>query len=239
MRVGSTVLLHNQNCIQSYNWDTFRPLGCLQGVIDSLEEYQCDEVAIIRPVRNQDTLAHFEADLRILKCLKTMTPISFGGGIRSVEHLKLLSDIPVERLVFSSAFLVKDHELLNRAKDLFGHQAIQCLLPVRINSEKYEVYYSEKEKFVPVNDIDFSFIKAFANEIILLDTTSEGKANKFNFNLLESLPIEASKLIISGGIGRESVKIANEYGIASVLIDNKVLHQEYSITSFKNAINMS
>ncbi|EGU56701.1 imidazole glycerol phosphate synthase subunit hisf2 [Vibrio nigripulchritudo ATCC 27043] len=239
MRVGSTVLLRAQRCVQSYHWSALRPLGDLQSVLDSLEEYQCDEVAIIRPVRGQDTFAQFEADIQVLHRLKTMTPISFGGGIRSLKHLALLNDLPVERLVFSSAFLAKDHALLDEAKNLFGHQAIQCLLPIRALNGDFEVFCSEKSAFVTIDDVDFSFIQSYANEIILFDVTSEGEHNKFDFELLSTIPIENSKLIVSGGIGHESVRIASEKGLASVLIDNKVLHKEYSITSYKHATKLS
>ncbi|MDA0120149.1 HisA/HisF-related TIM barrel protein [Vibrio sp. T11.5] len=239
MRVGSTVLLQAQRCVQSYHWSFLRPLGDLQSVLDSLEEYQCDEVAIIRPVRDQDTFAQFEADIQVLHRLKTMTPISFGGGIRSFKHLALLNDLPIERLVFSSAFLAKDHMLLDEAKNLFGHQAIQCLLPIRTLNGSLEVFCSEKSTFVTINDIDFSFIQSYANEIILFDVASEGEHNQFDFELLSALPIENSKLIVSGGIGHESVRAASEKGLASVLIDNKVLHKEYSITSYKHAFKLS
>lgn len=239
MRVGSTVLLHNQQCVQSYQWTTLRPLGDLQGILDSLEEYQCDEVAIIRPVRACDTLAKFEEDIQVLHRLKTMTPISFGGGIRTVEHLALLNDLPVERLVFSSAFLSKDHELLETAKDLFGHQAIQCLLPIQNSEGSMQVYCSEKAMFIPLSDVDFDFIQAYANEVILLDVMHEGANNQFDFELLKHIPLSHRKLIVSGGVGFESVKSAHKQALASVLVDNKVLHKEYSITGYKHAVKMS
>jgi len=239
MRVGSTVLLHNQQCVQSYYWNVLRPLGGLQSVLDSLEEYQCDEVAIIRPVRNCDTLEQFEADIKELHGLKTMTPISFGGGIRTFKHLALLSGLPIERLVFSSSFLAKNKELLEQAKDLFGHQAIQCLLPVQEKQGKLEIYCSDTAKFITPEDVDFDFIDKYANEVILLDVMNEGKSNQFNFGLLELLSIDSNKLIVSGGIGRESMKAAGECGLASVLIDNKTLHKEYSVASYKHAVSLS
>lgn len=239
MRVGSTVLLLNQQCVQSYHWRCVRPLGELQVVLDSLEEYQCDEVAIIRPVRQYDALDIFEADIKVLHTLKTMTPISFGGGIRTVDHLALLSDLPVERLVFSSSFLSKNSKLLDKAKDMFGHQAIQCLLPVRQNEGCLEVYCSEQDRFIKQENIDFEFIEAYANEIILLDVVNEGEADKFDFELLKYVPLDSNKLIISGGIDRVAVKTAAKLRLASVLIDNKVLHKEYSIASYKHVAKLS
>ena len=105
MRIGSTLLLNNRNCVQSYYWNYFRPLGSMQLAMDSLEQFECDEVAIIRPVRDQDSMELFAKDLDVISRLKTMTPISFGGGIRSLHHLELLMDLPIERLVFSSSFI--------------------------------------------------------------------------------------------------------------------------------------
>lgn len=235
MRVGSTVLLNDQLCVQSYEWGTIRPLGSLQGVLDSLEEYHCDEVAIIRPVRQNDSLKSFQQDIQAIKALKTMTPISFGGGIRSSEYLSLLKGLPIERIIFSSAFLEKQTELITLAKDLFGHQAIICLLPMSFQQGEVCVYHSSAQRYIPLSEVDTQFIDGLSNEIVLFDTCHEGCRNQFDWSLIEEAPFTADKLIISGGVGKKTLSIARKKNIASVLIDNKVLHQEYSIMEYKNA----
>lgn len=239
MRIGSTVLLHEQTCVQSYGWELLRPLGSLQGVMDSLEEYQCDEVAIIRPVRAEDTFESFVQDLSVLKSLKTTTPVSFGGGIRSVEHLQYLTDLPIERLVFSTAFLDGNEDLLNAAKNSFGHQAIQCLLPLKRVDNRVCIYHSGLSRSVPFDGVNIEFINSFANEIILVDTENEGAENTFDWSLLNDIPFDRNKIVVSGGIGKICVKQAQENNLASVLIDNKVLHKEYSISGFKHAAVLS
>ena len=239
MRIGSTVLLHEKKCIQSYDWEYFRPLGSLQSVIDSLEEYQCDEIAIIRPVRNDDSFDLFKEDLSELKKLKTMTPVSFGGGVRTVEHLKCLTDLPIERLIFSSAFLDGNKDLISMAKDLFGNQAIQCLLPLAWKKEGLFVYHSGLSDYIAIEALDIELINASANEIILVDTKNEGQGNAFDWSLIDGLPFEHKKLIISGGIGKNCIHKAYKKQLASVLIDNKVLHTEYSISGFKHATILS
>lgn len=239
MRIGSTVLLSDQLCIQSYEWIMKRPLGRIQGVIDSLEEYQCDEVAIIRPVRENDSFDNYREDIKIVKELSSMTPISFGGGVRTLDHLKLLQDLPIERLIFSSAFLEKNEKLILAAKNLFGHQAIQCLLPVTIKGGETWAYNSSIGNYIPLASIDTKFIDELANEIILFDTTHEGMSNSFDWSLLKEVPFDLKKIIISGGIGKEDVQKAKVKGIASVLIDNKILHQEYSISGYKHATTLS
>lgn len=235
MRIGSIVLLKDQLCLQSYGWKTMRPLGMLQGVLNSLEEYQCDEVSIIRPVRKNDSLKSFHQDIQMIKALKTMTPISFGGGIRSAEHLKLLRDLPIERIVISSAFLEKNIELITLARDLFGPQAIKCLLPVCHQNGEVSVYHSSAGRYIPLSTIDTQFVDEFANEIVLFDTFHEGCSDQFDWSILSKVPFAPQKLIISGGVGKQTQIDARNKNIASVLIDNKVLHQEYSILGSKNA----
>lgn len=241
MRIGSTVLLSMGKCIQSYNWTEKRPLGSLQGVIDSLEEYQCDEIAIIRPVRKDDTLSQFKNDLARVKKLNTMTPISFGGGIRSHEHIKLLRDLPIERLAFSSAFINRDYDLVKKAIELFGRQAIQCILPLAFknNDKDLVVFNSSNSSYVDIEKIELDVIASMANEVIVIDSSNEGEHDKFNWSLLDSLTLPIEKIVISGGIDRESLVLARQKNIASVLIDNKVLHKEYSILGHKHAKKMS
>lgn len=239
MRIGATILLSDKKCIQSYSWSRLRPLGSLQNVLDSLEEYQCDEITIIRPVREIDTIDDFKADLCVLKSVVSMTPISFGGGIRSFEHLSLLKGLPVERLVFSSAFLNGDEKLIEMATNLFGPQAIQCLLPLCWMSGKICVFNSAASSYVPISNVDLQFINSFANEIIIIDIHNEGKNNSFDWSLIDALPFPNSKIIISGGIGEQCSKQSIKYGLASVLVDNKILHKEYSISRYKHAAILS
>ena len=235
MRIGATVLLIDGQCYQSYGWLKMRPLGCLEHVIEILEEYQCDEISIIRPVRYGDSLVSLAQDLAVLKNINTMTPLSFGGGLRSKESLQMLGDSPVERLVFSSAFLNKDATLIKHAVDLFGHQAIQCLLPCKMEDGRLMVYACDKGEFILSENVDFDFIDKWANEIIYHDVLNEGLNNAFDFTLLDNSIFHHSRIIISGGIGHANIKIANEKLCASVLIDNKVLHKECSIKGYRNA----
>jgi imidazole glycerol phosphate synthase subunit HisF len=235
MRIGSTVLLKQQVSIQSYEWEYFRPLGQLQTVLDSLEEYMSDEISIIRPVRANDTHNDFMSDIETLRNIKTMTPISFGGGIRTSAHIELLRGLPIERLVFSSAFIDKNQELIIEGKDLFGHQAIQCLLPLKLINNELYVYHSSISDYIPFAQLDLDFILELANEIVLIDLSNEGQADKFQWELVELSGLPKSKLVISGGVGKNTIKMAAKQKIASVLIDNKTLHKEYSILSYKNA----
>ena len=233
MRIGSTILLKDEKCYQSYNWEVFRPLGSLQVALDSLDEYECDEVAIIRPVRDSDSLDLFSKDLDVLRRIKTSTPISFGGGIRSIEHLNLLEGLPIERLIFSSSFIENNISLVGSASELLGKQAIQCLLPVKREADVTHIYRSDRTKFLGLDEIDLNIIDELANEVVLYDIKNDGLHDSFDVSILDSFSFLRSKLVITGGVGKSTIDWARVQGLASVLIDNKVLHHEYSIRSCK------
>jgi imidazole glycerol phosphate synthase subunit HisF len=235
MRIGSSIILLDGYCYQSYGWKLMRPLGKLQNIIDFLEAYQCDEIAIIRPIREIDTRESFQRDIDELIKVNCMTPLSFGGGLRDIEHIKLLHNLPIERLMFSSSFIHKDPDLIKHTTSLYGHQAIQCVLPFNYENSEIQIFSSQLNKFISINSIDLDFIEKYANEIILLDTKNEGLDNKFDNELLNKIQINNTKLIISGGIGKDNIRFGKNNNIASVVIDNKVLHNEYSVKGYRNA----
>ena len=61
MRIGASVLLENEECIQSYNWSLKRPHGNLSNIINFLDSYEVDEITIIRPVRRNNNIIKFSA----------------------------------------------------------------------------------------------------------------------------------------------------------------------------------
>ena len=236
MRIGSTLLIKDNKCVQSYKWKNIRPLGSIQIAIDLLEEYGVDEISIIRIIRSEDDFDIFLNNLKYISLIKSMTPLSFGGGIRTLKHLEYLKNLPIERLILSSEFINLNKTLLNKCINLFGSQAIQCILPFKIKNDNVLLFDSKNNDFVKLEDQNLNFINKFSNEIILYDINNEGKNNSFDKKIIDKLKFDNSKIIISGGIGTETIKWAKQKKLASVLIDNKVLHQEYSVKYFKKNV---
>ena len=98
MRVGASVILKNGLAVQSYGWDTLRPLGILSSVLSSLDEYECDEISVLRYARGQQSQTYFDVDTECLKNCVTSSPISFGGGIKTQKDLDVIRELPIERL---------------------------------------------------------------------------------------------------------------------------------------------
>ena len=66
------------------------------------------------------------------------------------------------------------------------------------------------------------------DELIVTDCSSEGASNSFNMNMLDHELFNSKKIIVSGGVNLNK-KLSKEKKIVSILIENKVLHTEYSL----------
>lgn len=233
MRIGASVILKNGKAVQSYGWNMLRPLGSLQSVLQSLDEYECDEIAIVRYARGSEPNKMFSEDIEALKNCKTSSPISFGGGICDVNQLEETRQAPIERLIFSSMAIKGQFEIIEKASERYGHQAIQCLLPIKFEEGELKIYLSSESRFVDKKYIDFHKLREVSNELIIYDTSADGIPDRFSFEVMKYIDYPANRLVLTGGIGEESIKRALSEGVASVLIENRILHQEFAVNGFK------
>ena len=231
MRIGASFILIEGYCYQSYQWKFMRPLGELSHVLNFLDKYEVDEICITRPIRKKDNPSTLHNDFQQVKHSLCNSPISIGGGLRSIEHLKVLGELPVERIHFSHVFLAKKQNIINKAINLYGKQAIVATLPVKFENGDLLVYDCSKTNFKILDSDVEDFINHFADEVMVIDTLNEGVNEKFDFHILDALNINTEKIIISGGIGRKTVNKAKELGVASCLIENRVLQKENYIKS--------
>ena len=146
MRIGASIILLDGYCFQSYQWKFFRPLGSLQNILKFLDLYDVDEICITRPIKRNDSESSLCNDLQLIRSLLSNSPISFGGGLRNSTALKLLHNLPVERLHFSSAFINHDVNIIKQAANLFGKQAIVATLPIKIIDDNSVNGFTEKPK---------------------------------------------------------------------------------------------
>ena len=231
MRIGASILLLDGYCYQSFQWKFLRPLGKLKHVLKFLDLYNVDEVCISRPIKKNDFDTSLANDLNQIKLSLSNSPISFGGGLRSLNQLKLLTNLPIERLHFSSAFIDRKINILEKSLNLYGKQAIVATLPIKVIDDHMFVFHCSVNGFVPLKSKILNLINDYADELMIIDIENEGRNDCFNFEILEKLDFSINQVIISGGVGPKVIKIAKKMGVASCLIENRVLHHENYIHS--------
>jgi len=233
MRIGTTLLFKDGYCYQSYDWNMLRPLGALQNALNHLDKYELDEISIIRPVRDNDY--YYNEDVQRLKNAKSSTPLAFGGGIRSLDDIRILEGLPVERFILSSVLFDKDLSVIKRLHSKYGEQSIVGFIPFSFNKH-FEVFNSLKNRFQSPHSINESALQ-LCDEVVLHDCDAEGRNTGFNPGVLSNLEINSNNLIFSGGVS-EIVRNGESIGIEpkSILIENKILHRENSKKTYYGAM---
>lgn len=227
MRTGAIILFLNGYCYQSYGWNILRPLGNLQNSLDHLERYQVDEISIIRPIRGLDTDKAFYSDMTKLSKIKSATPLSFGGGLYNQERVDTARSLSFERLIFSSNLFFKNSKLIDYTINTMGKQAVLGSLPFKFIKNKLMIFNSVENNFLDMKKMCFNQLNK-CDELLLYDCLNEGKAKYFDKRILENSFFNDKKIIISGGVNLNS-KFTSNKNIASMLIENRILHKEYSI----------
>lgn len=233
--MGASILFREGMCVQSIGWNKIRPLGKLSSVARALDEYEVDEIALFRIARETDCYSALCADLDVISSVECFTPLGLGGGFRDEVSLDLVRSIPFERLFLSSAYLSMDSLMIDRVKASMGRQAMVCVLPCRLKNQDLEVFNCSTGTFGALHSDVMSYIQDNADEVLVYDIENEGRSDSFEFRLVDLLELDVTRAIFTGGVGRESIKIAKAMGAAAVVIDNKTLHSEFSIHGkFKN-----
>jgi hypothetical protein len=90
------------------------------------------------------------------------------------------------------------------------------------------IFNSKQNKFCSFEELNRNQLD-LCDELLIYDTSNEGFTNLFNSKVFDNNYLKTRKLILSGGIISKKNLETSNLNIASVLIENRVLHKEYSI----------
>lgn len=132
-------------------------------------------------------------------------PFTVGGGIKSVEEIEEILKAGADKVSLNSA-IVRDPDLITRASDEFGFQAIVAAVDAkkRPDGKSWEVFVKGGSEPTGLNALDWmeKTEQLGAGEILLTSMDRDGTKSGFDLDLLK----EANKrltipIIASGGAG--------------------------------------
>jgi len=148
-------------------------------------------------------------------------PITYGGGIRSLEDMQTIFNLGVEKVSLNSGAL-NDLTLISRAAERFGSQSIVVSIDARKDFfGKYRIFSRggrQKHTFTPA-DWARRVEAAGAGEILLTSMDRDGTFGGYDLELLRPVTSTVSiPVIANGGAARvEDFRLAVRQGGASAL----------------------
>jgi cyclase len=228
-RIIPVVAIHNSSVVKTKKFRRIKYIGDPINTIKIFNELEVDEVIVldIRASKNKT-----EPDYKMLSELasESFMPLSYGGGINSLEKAEKILRIGFEKIILNSAAFL-DHNLLLDLSRTFGSQAIVVSVDYRIsNKAENRLYIKSGYKRVNSNPNDWAqkAVELGAGEIIFSCITNEGTwlglDTKSTSNIIKNLGVPV--VLHGGGKDIEDLKesILN-FHASGVAIGNLAIYQ--------------
>jgi cyclase len=217
-RVIPVLLLKGNGVYKTEKFKNPKYIGDPINAVKIFNEKEVDEIIIL----DIDATANKQINYKLIEDLagECFMPMSYGGGITSIEEIKKIISIGVEKVSINSAAL-NNLEIIKNASLQFGSSTIIVSVDIKKNLfGKYEIYNANKIK-IKDNLIDYcKKIEAYgAGEILINNVDKDGTMTGYDFNILKTITENVNIPVIAcGGAGKlEDFKHAIEYSKCSAV----------------------
>jgi cyclase len=222
--------------VMSYGYKHHKPAGSLGTVLQNLDRWGIDEIAVIDISRGRD-----KPDFSILEQIRfsaVRTPVAFGGGIRSARHAVSAVAQGCDRVIVETLIWQAPNEI-DRIAEAIGQQAVIGAVPL--------VYGSDGLTTAPmhaaVGEAWGDYLKRVEglgiSELMIIDRESEGAAG--SSKLGEQMPVIETlhKLIWFGGLSAsQAAALLERPDTVGVAFGNPFLVNELAVNMHRIDINV-
>lgn len=152
-------------------------------------------------------------------------PFTVGGGIKTVDEIEELLKAGADKVSLNSS-IVKDPDLINRASEAFGAQAIVAAVDAKRSNGSWSVFVKGGTEDTGLDALQWMIEveQRGAGEILLTSMDRDGTKAGFDLDLLQKVNQSVRiPIIASGGAGTiqhciDAVEIANSDAVLAASI---------------------
>jgi imidazole glycerol-phosphate synthase subunit HisF len=193
-RVITTLLWDGHSLVKGKGFCARRRVGSLMQMIRVCESRNIDELVIL------DVAATPEGRPPRFAALKEFTqecfmPVAIGGGVRTLEHIRMLLESGADKAVIGSALF--DRVLIQEASKRFGAQALVAAIDAACGMVLTEC----GGKFNDLHPIEMArqVVADGVGEILLTSITREGGEEGFDRDLIQEVSGAVNVPVIAAG----------------------------------------
>lgn len=218
-RVIPTLLWDGIQCVKPVSFERpYRKLGAMEQYIQVMERRNIDELILIdieaTPQGREPNYDKIRAFCDNLYC-----PVTYGGGISSLDHISKLLACGADKVAINSHI-----EILKPAVEKFGAQAIVgvCDFYPNADGDRYCEY----------------LVSQGVGEILLTSMLNDGVMNGYDLNMISEVSNLPVPLIANGGCGDpEHMEQAFRAGASAVAAGSLFLYTEQTPRSCAKYLN--
>ena len=230
-RIISSLLLSNKKLLKGKKFQNHKFVGNPSTFCKSLGAQKSDEIFLCDlDSYNNSSL---EPDYETLKkvCNSTMTPLTFGGGINTLNKVKKTFLSGADK-VYLNTHLFTDINIINKIASIYGSQSIVAGINIIKFEEKYKIFDKEKNNLI---DWLMKLEDSGAGEIKINFVDRDGSGKGFYLDCCKKLiSLTDLPIIFEGGLGSlEQIKDALNAGVNSIALGSMISFGDYNIYKIK------
>ena len=200
-RVIPVLLLRDNALVKSIKFKDYQYIGDPINAIKIFNDKEVDELVFldIDASRNRK-----EPNYELIKSIATecFMPICYGGGITTIEQMKKIFKLGIEKISLNAS-IFDNIDLLLEATKIFGSQSIVVSIDIKKSLfGRYGVYNHIKKKIEKKNLIQYiKMIESYgAGEIFINNVDLDGTLKGYDTDLIKKIVNEVNiPMIYSGG----------------------------------------
>ncbi len=204
IRVIPCLLLRDEGLVKTIKFKNPVYVGDPINAIKIFNDKEVDELVFLDI---DATRQNREPNFKVIEEIASecFMPLAYGGGIKTIGHIRQILKLGVEKVIINSAALTQP-SFIKEASDAFGSSTIVVSIDFKKNWRgNYEVYThngKNKTKKGPVA-IAKKMEEEGAGEILLNAIDRDGVMKGYDLNLLNSVTQELTiPVVCSGGAGK-------------------------------------
>ncbi len=201
-RLVPVLLIKEGSLYKSCQFSDMTYIGDPINAVRIFNDKEVDEIIVLDITASKNRL---EPDLELISRItsEAFMPLSYGGGIVTLEHAKSLFNIGVEKLVFNN--ILQDNDSLVRDVIAFaGTSSVIASIDVKLSKGQREVYSHVYGKVLNIDPIELatSLEKLGVGEIFLNSVDRDGMMQGYDLELIREISNKLTiPLIACGGAG--------------------------------------
>lgn len=228
-RVIPVLLFQNDSIVKTRKFSKPEYIGDPINTVNLYNDFEVDEL-IILDIDASHSRNKINYTLIERMCAETFMPLTYGGGINSLQEMKFIFKLGIEKVVLGkSAYFNK--ELIRSAADTYGCQAIVASVDYRkslFNKYNAYVYNGNIKVRMPIEEYIELLISQGCGEILLNAIDRDGMMNGYDCEFVKKISENVSVPVIAlgGAQSRTCIpKIINYSGASAAAASSIFIYQ--------------
>jgi cyclase len=196
------LLIKNGGLVKTIQFDNPKYVGDPINAVRIFNEKCVDELIVLDI---DATVKGKDPDLKMINNLATecRMPLCYGGGVKTVEQIREIIELGVEKVSLSSA-AIENHEIVKNGAKFVGNQSIVVTLDVKKENNNYYIFTHNGKKTIKIDPVDMvkDFQEIGAGEIVINSIDNDGVMKGYDLNLIKKIKDIANiPITVVGGAG--------------------------------------